>query len=316
MSLSRKRHRLLILSFALVLSALIPCVHTSAQATANAAPDDALTSSSNDTGPAGLVPAVRGFNAFLTSSSQHDSSNGWSNVLSPGVAYRFNRIFSISAGVPIYAYINVDQVKGPKANPVYLQTTKHGVIGDMSLSGQLNTHGIVDYSANVAIGLPTGNSAYGLGAGQSTYDINNHFEKSFGIFSPDIELGIGNSSSLIGKRVHRSYTAVGTLAHFQAGSSIELPLNMSFEADVYEELPLTASTIYSTSGKGKKKVRTATGTTSSEDNGFDTALDIPLNGHITLSGLYNRSLRSHDDVAGFSLTFLLKAPPRENALPQ
>ena len=46
-----------------------------------------------------------------------------------------------------------------------------------------------------------------------------------------------------------------------------------------------------------------------EDNGFLNTLDIPLSGHVTLSGFYNRSLRSHIDTAGFSFTFLLKAPP-------
>jgi hypothetical protein len=29
-----------------------------------------------------------------------------------------------------------------------------------------------------------------------------------------------------------------------------------------------------------------------------------------MSGFYSRSLRDHDDVGGFSFTFLLKAPPQ------
>jgi hypothetical protein len=29
-----------------------------------------------------------------------------------------------------------------------------------------------------------------------------------------------------------------------------------------------------------------------------------------MSGFYNRSLRNHDDVGGFSFTFILHAPPR------
>ena len=112
------------------------------------------------------------------------------------------------------------------------------------------------------------------------------------------------------QRVLKSYVAVGPLAHFQAGTSVDLPFNASFEADAYEELPLAKDLVYSTTGKGKKKVTTATNEDPGEDNGFITSLDIPLSQHVTLSGFYSRSLRDHDDVAGFSLTLLAKAPPR------
>jgi hypothetical protein len=45
------------------------------------------------------------------------------------------------------------------------------------------------------------------------------------------ELGIGDNSSLIGTRVRKSYTTFGTLAHFQAGTALDMPFNSSFEAD-------------------------------------------------------------------------------------
>jgi hypothetical protein len=83
---------------------------------------------------------------------------------------------------------------------------------------------------------------------------------------------------------------------------------MGFEVDAYEELPFHPSVIYST-GKGKKKVTAATDVGNAEDNGITTSLDVPFSGHVTLSGFYNRSIRNQDDIAGFSLTFLLKAPP-------
>jgi hypothetical protein len=100
------------------------------------------------------------------------------------------------------------------------------------------------------------------------------------------------------------------MAHFQAGVTVDLLRNMSFEAEAFEQLPLDKTLIYSTTGKGKKKVTTATNVDPSEDNGFITSLDIPLSRHVTMSGFYNRSLRDHEDVGGFSFTFLLKAPPR------
>ena len=267
--------------------------------------------STNDSGPAGIIPVQKGFNASLGSSSQHDSSNGWSSILTPNIAYRLDRYFSLDVGVPMYLYINIDANVGTTAKPVYKYTTKKDAFGDTALS----LHGdatawTVDYNGTISLGLPSGNTDYGLGAGQVTYNVNNHFEKSVGLFTPDIEFGFGDASTLVDQRILKSYIAVGPMAHFQAGISVDLPLRMSFEADAYEELPLDKNLVYSTTGKGKKKVTTATNTDPAEDNGFLTSLDIPLTRHVTLSGFYNRSLRDHDDLGGFSFTFLLKAPPQ------
>jgi len=261
----------------------------------------------NDSGPAGIIPATRGFNASLGTSSQHDSSNGWSSILTPNVAYRFNKYFSVDAGVPWYMYINIDADVGTKAKPVYAYSPKKSVFGDTSLSFHADANPFtIGYDATVSMGLPSGNTDYGLGAGQVTYNINNHFEKNWGIFTPDIELGFGDTSSLVDPRVLKSYVAVGPQAHFQAGTSVDLPWTMSFEADAYEELPLAKDLVYSTTGKGKKKVTTSTNEGPAEDNGFLTSLDIPLTRHMTLSGFYDRSLIDHDDVAGFSFTFFLR----------
>jgi hypothetical protein len=265
----------------------------------------------NDSGPSGIIPAQRGFNASLGTTQQHDSSNGWSWVLNPNSAYRFNKYLSVDAGTPIFIYVNVDVDVGTKAKPLYDQEIKHGAFGDTSLSVEGDLSFLkVDYNGTFTLGLPSGNTDYGLGAGQVTYNFNNHFEKDFDIFAPDIELGFGDTSALVEQRVLKSYVAVGPMAHFQAGTSVSLPRNINFEADAYEELPAAKNLVYSTTGKGKKAVTTSTNTDPSEDNGFITSLDIPITPHLTMSGFYNRSLRDHDDVAGFSFTFLLKGPPQ------
>lgn len=265
---------------------------------------------SSQNGPAGIVPYVRGFNFSLGSTSQHDSSNGWSSVLNPDLAFRFNRHFSIDAGAPIYDYIHIVVTKGSKARPIYTSLVKHFVAGDTALNGHMQFDSpLLSYELTSTLGLPSGDKTYGLGAGQVTYSFNNHFEHSFDFITPDIEAGLGDSSFLQDTRVRKSFTTVGTLAHFQAGASFDLPHHASFSANAYEELPVSGQTVYSTTGKGKKKVTTSTKQSLGEDNGFQTSLDIPLQPHLTLSGFYNRSLRNRTDTAGFSLTFLLKAPP-------
>ncbi len=271
---------------------------------------------SNDSGPAGIIPVQKGFNVSLGTSSQHDSSNGWSSILTPNVAYRLNRYISVDASVPMYLYINIDANVGTKAKPVYKYISKKDAFGDTSLS----LHGdatawMIDYNGTLSLGLPSGNTDYGLGAGQVTYNINNHFEKSMGLFAPDLEFGFGDTSTLVNQRILKSYIAVGPMVHFQAGTSVDLPWRMSFEAELYEELPLDKNLVYSTTGKGKKKVTTSINIDPAEDNGFLTSLDIPLSRHVTMSGFYNRSLRDHDDVGGFSFTFLLKAPPQPPKVP-
>jgi hypothetical protein len=298
-----------------ILSLVLFSTNALAQALASGSSTEAggrsASAITNDAGPTGIIPFTRGFNASVGATSQRDSGSGWSSILTPDVAFRFNPLFSLSASVPVYAYINVEANTGTKSKPVYTTTTKHSVLGDASLAAHIDTHAsLLDYNGTLSLGLPSGNTAYGLGAGKVTADFNNHIEKSLGIFSPDLEFGIGNSSGLIGTRVRKSYTSVGTLAHFQAGASIDLPLNMDFEANLYEELPLNASTLYSITGIGRKKANKKT-TTTAEDNGFNTSFDVPFGSHLTLSGFFNRSLRTSDNVAGMSATFLLKAPPAE-----
>ena len=265
----------------------------------------------NDSGPAGIIPVAKGFNVSLGTTSQHDSSSGWSSLLTPNVAYRLDRYFSVDAGASMYMYINIDANVGTKTKPVYVYSAKKEVFGDTSLSFHGDASFLsINYNGTVSMGLPSGNTDYGLGAGQVTYNVNNHFEKNFDLFTPDIEFGFGDTSSLVNQRVVKSYVAVGPMAHFQAGTAVNLPWRTSFEADAYEELPTAKNLVYSTTGSGKKKVTTATNTDPAEDNGFITSLDIPLSRHVTMSGFYSRSLRDHEDTGGFSFTFLLRPPPR------
>ena len=267
----------------------------------------------NDAGPAGIVPFVKGFNASLGTSSQHDSTDGWSSLLTPDIAYRFNRHFSVDAGAPVFAYINVLSTV-TKAAPVQTLETRHALAGDTALNGHYETSfDVLDYNVTASIGFPSGDSDHGLGAGQVTYNFNNHFEKTIHLVSPDIEVGFGDTSSLIADRVRKSYTTVGKLAHFQAGFTLELPRNLSFEANAYEELPVASQTVFTTTRIRRRNVTTSHTEGAAEDNGFLSSLDIPLNPRVVLSGFYNRSLRAHIDTAGFSFTFFLKGAPTEAA---
>jgi hypothetical protein len=268
-----------------------------------------------------IIPVVQGFNASLITTSQHDSNVGWSSVLTPSIAYRFNQYFSLSLETPVYAYIDVTQTDNitNKAGAVTGTSTalksRRFLLGDTTLNGGFDSHKKwLDYNLTGTLGMPTGDNAKGLGAGQFTYAFINHFEHSLGNYvTPNLELGIDDSPNLISPTVHKTYTDTGTSAHFQFGFGISLPFNTYFETDAFEELPLAAQTVTSTTTNGKKgkqlKIITTTSQESiGEDNGFMNTLDIPLTKHVTLSGFYNRSLRNKIDTAGFSFTLQLRAP--------
>lgn len=272
---------------------------------------NALAAASLDTpdlGPVGIIPLGRGFNASVMTTSQHDAAAEWSWLLTPVIAYRFNRHYSVDASTPIYVYIGIFEKGGTTAKPVYDYSIEHALWGDTQVSLRQTWYPrLFDYNGSVSLGIPSGNDARGLGAGQLTYDINNHFERRFWRFSPEIELGEGNTSTLVDPRIRKSYVSVGPMAHFQAGFGFLLPHNMVLDAQAYEQLPLAKDLVYSTTGRGKKKVITATNVGPAEDNGLFSSLDIPMSPHLTLSGFYNRSIRDGDDLTGFSITYLLRS---------
>jgi len=284
--------------------------------------------STNSEGPAGMVPFARGFNASLGLTSQHDSAEGWSSIVSPNVAWRFNRHFSLNAGLPIYAYLNAayitseDVVLGQVISATYGLRTQHTLLGDTTIAAEFEAHPrLFDYNVTAILGTPTGDATDGLGAGQVTFAVNNHFEHPVNTWLvPELELGIGNSSNLDNSRIRKSYTDVGVNAHFQLGLGFFLPFHMAFDSSAYEELPLTTQTVTSVTTNGKKGkqlklITTSTDKSVGEDNGFVNILDIPLTSHIILSGFYNRSLRDHDDTAGFAFTLLLQ-PTRHGKEPE
>lgn len=298
------------------------------------------TASANKVGPAGIVPVQTGYNFSLVSSSQRDSGGGWSSILTPDVAFRFNRHASIDFSVPTFVYFLASVNTGTNANPVYTPEPRHFAAGDGSLAFHLDFEGdLISYSFTAALGVPTGNSTYGLTAGKATYNLNNHFDLSLGRLTPDVELGISDSSALVNQRFSRgrSFSSTGKLAHFQAGSSIDLPAHLGFEADLYEDMPIGSQQVVvgnttvtgggvgrsNRGNRGKNAKGAAQGasngttpTTASsglaEDNGIYTSLDIPLNPHLVLSAIYGYSLRQRDQTAGFSLTYLLRAHPTAN----
>jgi hypothetical protein len=163
------------------------------------------------------------------------------------------------------------------------------------------------YQLTGLVTAPTGDQAYGLTTGRVTFDISNRFGRTFGRITPTLEIGGGDSTTLVNRILNKNYTSLGPLAHFQIGFGVELSRGISFETDAYEQLPIGDQKIYGPSRKGKPTL--VTGHNVTEDNGFINALDIPLDRHITFSGYYSRSLRFRADTAAIGVTYVLRSGP-------
>lgn len=281
--------------------------------------DDLAAAVANSLGPAGIVPSYRGYNASLISSSQHDSISGWSNLVTPSLAYRFNRWMSVDVSTPIFLYLHTQSTTATDGRPLTGFTTvsreQHGVVGDTVLAAHVYLptftprHTTLYDTVSGLLIAPTGSVSDGVGAGKTTYNITNHLEAA-SHWSPYVDLGIGTSSRVQNRRLQRDQTSRGLLANFAVGGRVAMPRRVVFTLEAYEQLPLGSQQVSSTEVRQGGPPQTNQITTTAgvaEDNGFNTALDIPLSPHVTLSGFYSRSLRQHEDIAGFSLTFLLKA---------
>jgi hypothetical protein len=260
----------------------------------------------------GLTSNLHGFNAGITFSGVHESLTGWATLATPAFGYSFNDIFSIDATIPIY-FFRLAQSRAANPKPTALLVDQRGEVGDTILSGHAQfSPTLFQYQLTTAAAFPSGDEAYGLTTGRVTFDINNHFERTFDRFTPDLEMGGGDSTTLVNRIVNKNYTSLGPLAHFQLGTNIDLFRGSSFEVDAYEQLPIGDQKIYGPSRNGKTTV--VTGHNVTEDNGFINSIDIPLSDHFSVAGYYSRSLRLRTDTVAFGITYILRsttqpAPP-------
>jgi hypothetical protein len=252
----------------------------------------------------GLSATLHGWNAGATVTGVHESTTGWATIFIPAIGYSFNDTFSIDATLPIYMFRLANSLSThPKPNA--LLVNQRGEPGDVvfGLHAQFIPRQF-QYQLTGLVTAPTGDKDYGLTTGRVTFDISNHFERTFGRITPNLELGGGDSTYLVNRILNKNYTSLGPLAHFQIGLGVELFRGISFESEAYEQLPIGDQKIYGPSRNGKATI--VTGHNVTEDNGFINALDVPLDRHITFSGYYSRSLRFRADTAAIGVTYVLR----------
>ncbi len=280
------------------------------------------TASISEKPPEIAAPASnRGFTWYTSATGNHDSISGWSSIIQTSVRYDFNNKFGVELGVPYYiVHSGYDSTKvvGINKNPPLVNS--YNSLGDTTLTLHFAAPGSwIGYHATLAGTAPTGDTSSGISTGRATFDLNNHFEHSWGKFTPFAELGIGDSSALVNKAVKNPYTTLGPLSHYRAGSYFYFLKVFSFEVSGYEDLPIGDQKVYShlfraskngpiirvVNGKTRRlaRVRVDTGQGILEDNGLTNSLTISLGPHVALMGTYQRSLRQSFDTASFGVAY-------------
>ncbi|MDE3187720.1 MAG: hypothetical protein KGM96_09385 [Acidobacteriota bacterium] len=307
----------LICSVLVLFSAALSFAQTTAAASNTGTSSSATNGAAVSQGGAGhVVPAqavLTGPNLSVSYAAQHDSTTGWANVLTPDFSYRFGRHASVDVNVPWYLTLQAYETTTVRGTTTTTLTQANNVLGDTTAALHFQASGgNLSYIATLAGGLPTGDKSLGVSTGSATYNFTQHVDYSIGPFTPDVEFGVGDSTILASHFLRKSYAAVGALANFQVGTSVDLPGKLSLDAEAYEAMPLAAQTVFGTimgrggSGKARSK-QVLQGAGVAEDNGFTVELDVPLTARLNLAGTYGHSLIQQADIAGVSLTWTLRS---------
>ncbi|MDE3169327.1 MAG: hypothetical protein KGL75_04215 [Acidobacteriota bacterium] len=211
--------------------------------------------------------------------------------------------------------------------PIYFvrssSTTSSGTTTNVSTNGvgdaylQLRlafSSPLLNYKTVLTGTAPTGDTSAGLSTGHATYDWTNHFDRSFGSWTPFVEIGIGNSipSTFI---FNRPYESFGHDAHFQAGASYDIVDWLSVSASGYEISPWGTQTIFSrVVGKGGPLAglpvhgrvfnvsnQTTGGASTATDSGFSAGADFSPGEIVDFSADYSHSIHFQLDTFSFGI---------------
>jgi hypothetical protein len=304
---------------------LVACSSAQAQVTAQSSATEKPGEQSSEHVPRvpGVSTLFRGFNAGFTYSRVHSSAVGWYQVATPAINYTFSPHYSADVSTPIYLHRQVTNLNISQQSPdrLVLDTAD---TGDTLLGFHASFYPRqMEDTATVSMTAPSGNRNEGLGTGRVTVDFDNFTERYIKQMGLLLDLGIGDSSSVVNTLLTQNYSSLGKLAHFQTGAVVWINHRYSIRSVAYEQLPFGSQTVYTTvaqseysktnqpgSGQGSNATtNVVTSTGASEDNGFTTSVGIPLTSNLILSGYYDRSLRQHLDTFSVGMTCVVRGTP-------
>src|SRR6266849_864710 len=219
------------------------------------------------------------------------NTDGFITDINSTVGYIFDEPFSVDFGVP-YLFVRPSSSKtGP---------TSVAGMGNPYVGLRYSRKGpSLDFSTSLNGAVPAASSAKGLSTGRVTFDWDNHFAHVFDLFTPFFDGGVANSVPDT-RFLKRPYTSLGTLAHFEGGSEMDLGDKFSVSASGYYILPWGAQEIF-VRGKKSSPGSTKGGASLTRDDGINLGLDYNLTRFVDLSAGYSYSAYSVVNSVSFGV---------------
>jgi hypothetical protein len=219
------------------------------------------------------------------------NTDGFITDINSTAGYIFNPHFSINMGVT-YLFVSPSTSK--------TGATSASGMGNPSLGFRYSRKGpLFDFSTGLNGAFPVASSAKGLSTGRVTFDWDNHFAHGFDRLTPFLDVGLANSVPDT-RFLHRPYTSLGTLSHFEGGSELDLGDKFSVSASGYYILPWGAQQIFV---RGKKSTTGSTkgGASLTRDDGINLGVDYNLTRFVDLSAGYSYSAYSVLNTVSFGV---------------
>lgn len=232
----------------------------------------------------------KGFTLTETYEGSADT-DGFISDINSTAGYIFNPHFSISMGVP-HLFVSPSTSKTGA-------TSAYGM-GNPSLGARYSRKGpLFDFSTGINGAFPIASSAKGFSTGRVTFDWDNHFAHGFDYLTPFLDVGVANSVPDT-RFLHRPYTSLGKLAHFEGGSELDLGDKFSVTVSGYYILPWGAQQIF-VRGQKSSSGSTKGGASLTRDDGINLGLDYNLTRFVDLSAGYSYSAYSVLNTVSFGV---------------
>jgi hypothetical protein len=219
------------------------------------------------------------------------NSDGFITDINSTLGYTFNQHFSINMGVP-YLLVSPSSSKTGAASA--------SGMGNPYLGFRYSGKGpLFAFSSGLNGEFPVASSAKGLNTGRVTFDWDNHFAHDFDRLTPFLDVGVANSVPDT-RFLHRPYTSLGALAHFEGGSELDLGDKFSVSASGYYILPWGAQQIF-VRGKKSSPGSIKGGASLTRDDGINLGLDYNLTRFVDLSAGYSYSAYSVLNTVSFGV---------------
>jgi hypothetical protein len=242
--------------------------------------------------PAGSDKGIVFYEAFEGDSN----SDGQVMVLSSSATYHFNQHFSAGIGIPIY-------FDHPSSSNE--ATSSSGIGNVFATVRAVWKSPFLNYGTSLTGAAPTGDSKKGLSTGHATFDWDNRVNHDFGVLTPFFDFGAANSITDTRYFLH-PFSSYGYLAHFEAGTDVDLSHSLSLTLSGYDIAPWGTQTVISrvvpagsagksgsvTHGRAFENSHQTTGTASlTSDDGFNADLSFSPKPYLDLDLGYTRSVR-------------------------